>query len=793
MLRHLLTASLGLICCLRTSAQCSEQKLFPSVYVESFDCDGATLTAVNTANTAISWSADGQLIAGESAQTLNYSGPTDGVTFTLAVIRGDSCGSDSARITATGGCPREICGNGVDDDGDGLTDLLDVEDCSCGVIPPVTDRSLIPNGSFERRRDISPECDGCYIAYWQLDCVEGWEASNPNSSIEHVLKCYANGVGTDFVNYTMGNNASFLAARLAYDSSGFSSQETARVALNAPTIPGERYQFTARMDIAGGSVKDLAVRQQEFILFGSTTGKNFPFRFQGRNTVTFGGKFADWTAIDSFNLEINEKRGWQYVYLEFIAPAEPITHLVLAGKLGTTYAWTEEVPDYTVYYVMDDVDLRRIVPPPTLPEELIAQIDVEKLAADGANPCIRRSLLTTPRFDDYAYQWYRNSIGIPDATAHSYLAEVGADTNDLYRVGVYKDGVCRLSDPVRMDGDAPFSTLLELDSIGCAGAADGRLRATFDPPEVVQRYRLYGTDGSEGMGRITDGTLTLAGLDTGSYTLTVTDEIGCTSEQDFALSQPAPLTLAVEVKPIDCNGSGLGSLAVLYGGGRAPYQLLLNEIPQDSLQATYQLPAGVYRPVLEDSAGCQREAPPVLIEAIRPFDLEAHADPSTVYLGQATHLSYRSNRNLDAADFTWLNLSDTACFTCDRLTTVPLRSDTLRLRVVDTDGCLREAETYVRVLKDARVYFPSAFSPDNDGTNDSFRAYPGRSVAVVLTLEIYDRWGGLVFSGNGEDPSWNGMAVDGTPYAAGTYVYRSRLLLLDGRTVEHAGSVNLIR
>ena len=34
MLRHLLIALLGLICCLRTSAQCTDQKLFPSVYVE---------------------------------------------------------------------------------------------------------------------------------------------------------------------------------------------------------------------------------------------------------------------------------------------------------------------------------------------------------------------------------------------------------------------------------------------------------------------------------------------------------------------------------------------------------------------------------------------------------------------------------------------------------------------------------------------------------------------------------------------------------------------------------------
>ena len=64
---------------------------------------------------------------------------------------------------------QEVCDNGVDDDGDGLIDLNDSTDCSCGSVVVGTQvPSLLPNSSFEDH-----EC--CPTSWSQFNCVSAWE------------------------------------------------------------------------------------------------------------------------------------------------------------------------------------------------------------------------------------------------------------------------------------------------------------------------------------------------------------------------------------------------------------------------------------------------------------------------------------------------------------------------------------------------------------------------------------------------------------------------------------------
>ena len=71
---------------------------------------------------------------------------------------------------------QEICGNGIDDDGDLLIDLND-PDCACSGFGggSTTVTSLIPNPSFE-----SNTC--CPSSVSQLYCADNWvQASNATS------------------------------------------------------------------------------------------------------------------------------------------------------------------------------------------------------------------------------------------------------------------------------------------------------------------------------------------------------------------------------------------------------------------------------------------------------------------------------------------------------------------------------------------------------------------------------------------------------------------------------------
>lgn len=92
----------------------------------------------------------------------------------------------------------------------------------------------------------------------------------------------------------------------------------------------------------------------------------------------------------------------------------------------------------------------------------------------------------------------------------------------------------------------------------------------------------------------------------------------------------------------------------------------------------------------------------------------------------------------------------------------------------------------------AQLYIPTAFSPNSDGNNDTFAA-KGRYI-VEYNLEVYDRWGNVIFESRDLETGWNGTASDGvSPAPAGNYGFKIFGLDPAGQKFEKVGSVTLIR
>jgi len=92
----------------------------------------------------------------------------------------------------------------------------------------------------------------------------------------------------------------------------------------------------------------------------------------------------------------------------------------------------------------------------------------------------------------------------------------------------------------------------------------------------------------------------------------------------------------------------------------------------------------------------------------------------------------------------------------------------------------------------AQIYMPTAFSPNEDGINDIFAA-KGRYF-VEFNLEIYDRWGNVIFESQDLSSGWNGTANDGvTPAPAGDYGFKVYGIDTAGNKFAKIGSVKLIR
>lgn len=89
------------------------------------------------------------------------------------------------------------------------------------------------------------------------------------------------------------------------------------------------------------------------------------------------------------------------------------------------------------------------------------------------------------------------------------------------------------------------------------------------------------------------------------------------------------------------------------------------------------------------------------------------------------------------------------------------------------------------------IYVPNAFSPNNDGNNDVFRAR-GKYIREV-DLEIYDRWGELLFKESGdENISWDGL-YKGKELPPDSYTYRIHVLCEDTDNWENVNNVSIIK
>ena len=98
----------------------------------------------------------------------------------------------------------------------------------------------------------------------------------------------------------------------------------------------------------------------------------------------------------------------------------------------------------------------------------------------------------------------------------------------------------------------------------------------------------------------------------------------------------------------------------------------------------------------------------------------------------------------------------------------PPRDTNYVLKVVSGEGCGFATDTmHVFVYKD--VYVPNAFSPNNDGLNDTWNI-PVLSAYPEFDLTVYNRYGQVVFQNKNTNRPWNGK-FKGELLPVGVYVY----------------------
>lgn len=112
-------------------------------------------------------------------------------------------------------------------------------------------------------------------------------------------------------------------------------------------------------------------------------------------------------------------------------------------------------------------------------------------------------------------------------------------------------------------------------------------------------------------------------------------------------------------------------------------------------------------------------------------------------------------------------------------------------------GCEASYSTFVEERCPGYIYIPNAFTPDNDGLNDVWLV-EGVNIRT-FKLELWNRWGELIFTSDSMRKPWLGQRKDGDEYVEpGVYVYKIIYTIDDpsqpiSPEYEIMGNVTLIR
>jgi len=109
-------------------------------------------------------------------------------------------------------------------------------------------------------------------------------------------------------------------------------------------------------------------------------------------------------------------------------------------------------------------------------------------------------------------------------------------------------------------------------------------------------------------------------------------------------------------------------------------------------------------------------------------------------------------------------------------------------------GCTDTLALIIDIEPLVTLHMPNAFTPNNDGLNDSFKGKGFFDGFQNYTMNVWNRWGEKIYETNDPDQGWNGKKNNnGSNSPVGVYVYSINYIGPRGEPAELKGHVTLIR
>ncbi len=328
--------------------------------------------------------------------------------------------------------------------------------------------------------------------------------------------------------------------------------------------------------------------------------------------------------------------------------------------------------------------------------------------------------------------------------------------------------------------------------VSCPGQKDGRITLVWNGGSGGKAQFNW----SPNVG--TDSVLTQ--LASGIYTVTVTDNNNCTGTATIQIQEPQALSFILS--PIDtpkCSEDQFDfSVLQVFGGLGPAYRYTINNGAPNAVGDVVPLFSGSYNITIYDKNGCSKDTVIVIPDPKNDLSLEFGKDFDTIRLGDSIRLLGVINSQSPIVSYTWdpahlvsnINSSDSYVR--------PGSNTIFMLTITDENGCTASDKISIIVESIRHFYAPNIMSPNGDNTNDLLEFAVGADVEEVEFVEVFDRWGGKVYSiqkpdiQSGAVRTWNG-SFHGDPVNPGVYVYQAKVRFRDGYTLVYRGDITVVR
>jgi gliding motility-associated-like protein len=195
-----------------------------------------------------------------------------------------------------------------------------------------------------------------------------------------------------------------------------------------------------------------------------------------------------------------------------------------------------------------------------------------------------------------------------------------------------------------------------------------------------------------------------------------------------------------------------------------------------------------YTVLVKDTNGCADSARiEIIISNVVKADfvaaISANCDEALLLL---------ENKSENATSYEWILNGNVVSTDIHPEIEIPFnQSFDVTLQAFDGSGC-QDTSKKTDAVKGFDDYFsgklPNVFTPNGDGVNDIFDIQVGQRLEQCTHVEIFNRWGQLIFKSYGVSHMWDGKTFEGEDCPDGVYFY-----VVDINGESYKGNVTLLR